>query len=50
MCLLVNNTQKSHRNTVWLSLEKTEVYADLSLGLVSQKWLEKFPIHEGNEY
>ena len=32
---------KPGRTTVWVPLSQTKVYADLSLGLVSQKWLEK---------
>ena len=32
---------KPGRSTAWVSLEETKVYADLSLGLISQKWLEK---------
>lgn len=37
---------KTGHTVTWVSLGKTKVYADLSLGLVSQKWLEKLQIHD----
>ena len=32
--------------TKWVSLSKNQVYSDLSLGLVSQQWLESFATHD----
>lgn len=49
ICLFVNNTRKQSRQTTWVNLSHVHVYADLSFGLVSQKWLEKFPIHDAQE-
>jgi len=40
------SSSKEGLNTAWVSLKDTCVYADLSLGQVSQKWLEKFQVHD----
>ena len=39
---------KPGRTTTWVPLSQTKVYADLSLGLVSQKWLEKSQTHDSD--
>ena len=33
---------KTGSSTAWVSLKTTKVFADLSMGFVSQKWLEKY--------
>ena len=33
-------------STAWVSLSTVKVYADISLGLVSQQWLETFSTHD----
>ena len=40
--------KKPGRTTTWVSLSQTKVYADVSLGLVSQKWLEKSHTHDSD--
>ena len=44
--LFASGKSRPGRTIAWVRLSDTEVYADLSLGLVSQKWLEKFQIHD----
>ena len=39
---------KAGHTVTWVSLRQTKVYANLSLGLVSQKWLEKLQIHDAD--
>lgn len=47
MSLLVGS--KPSKTTAWVSLREHKVYANVSLGFVSQRWLEKFqPHHSGS--
>jgi hypothetical protein len=39
-------TKTSRKAVAWVPLSKVKMYADLSLGLVSQQWLETYGTHE----
>ena len=47
--LFVSSKSKPARTTAWVKLGETKVTADLSLGFVSQKWLERFQIHDTSD-